>query len=223
MSKRNEPHTTPIEAAASVQGQRAADDLWSALAATLKRERCSRVLFTAVEGDAGCTTVAARSVLGLVRNTRTTACIVEADLASPALAKYLGVKPTPGLAELLSGDAAAADIGAMVPACPELSVVPAGAGRAPVRGEFASPTLRDALESLRTDHDTLVIDAPPLVTHPESRVLLDAVDGVIVVVRARSSKKAQLAATERLLEEQGVPLYGVIVNRYRSDMPFGLD
>lgn len=223
MPKRKAPQVAPIEAAASGSLQKAADDLWSALAATLKREQCSSVMFTAVEAGAGCTTVATQSVLGLVRNTRRTACLVEADLASPALATYLGVKPTPGLAEFLAGDAAASDIGSVVPACPELSVVPAGAGRAPVAGEFASKALASALESLRGDHDALVIDAPPLITHPESRVLLDAVDGVIVVVRARSTKAAALRATERLLEEQGVPLYGVIMNRYRSDMPFGLD
>jgi len=214
---------TPIEAALPPRARRAADDLWSALASTLKREGCSRVMFTALERDAGCTTVVAQSVLGLVRNARRSASIVETDLAGPALASYLGVPPAPGLAQLLDGAASFEDVARAVPGCPGLTVVSAGSGRAPITGEFASKEATGALERLRSEHETLVVDAPPLIEHAESRVLLDAVDGVIVVVRARSSRAEGLAATERLLAQQGVPLFGVIVNRYRSDMPFGLD
>ena len=68
-----------------------------------------------------------------------------------------------------------------------------------------------------------IFDAPPLLTHPESRVLLEHVDGVVLVVRARSSRRADVASVKQILDDAGVPVFGSILNRYKSDMPFGMD
>ncbi len=68
----------------------------------------------------------------------------------------------------------------------------------------------------------MIIDAPPLIDHPESRILLEYVDGVVLVLRARSSESDAAQKTLRFLEEAGVPVLGSVLNRFKSDMPFGM-
>ena len=221
MAKRKQRAAIPLESA--TEGDRQLlNSLWTSVASLTKKPDKRHILFTGLENGAGTTLMCACSAIGLVRNTRTTAALVEANVASPALASYLGLPNSPGLADVLDGSATMEQVTALMPECPGLTIVTAGEGT-PSVGEFADARFHQTLTKLRDEHECLFIDAPPILTHPESRLLLELVDGVVLVVRARSTSKRAVADVERLLGEMNVPILGSILNRYRSDMPFGKD
>lgn len=207
--------------------QSIADSLWVNLSqAPGEREqariRVRRYMFVGVEPGAGTTVLAAATAMGLARNLRLEVSLVETNVAEPALAGYLNVSGTPGLSDAMDGHASLDECTRAIPACPGLHVIPAGTRRRRVPGEFATDSSRSLFQRLTSRGRYVIIDAPPLIDHPESRILLEYVDGVVLVLRARSSQSDAAQKTLRFLEEAGVPVLGSVLNRFKSDMPFGM-
>ncbi|MFT5152916.1 MAG: Mrp family chromosome partitioning ATPase, partial [Planctomycetota bacterium] len=67
----------------------------------------------------------------------------------------------------------------------------------------------------------VIIDAPPLIDHPEARMLLQYADAVVLVLRARETMRADAELAQRIARDSGVEVVGTILNRFRSDLPFG--
>lgn len=115
--------------------------------------------------------------------------LLEADLATPALAGRLGLSPGPGLGEYLRGEAQATEV------VQPLVLAGPASGRATeplaciVAGEPV-PTPVSLLDSERCDHaitrlrrayDLLVIAGPPLAEDPDSlRALAEHADSTLV-------------------------------------------
>lgn len=200
-----------------------AETVWSNLASYCQGREQTRILFTSTEPGAGTTLVSAASALGLARNTRSEVTLVEANLERPALGAYLGLGPAPGLGELLEGQVSLQECLRRVPDTTSLAAVPAGAPRSAIAGEFAATEAQDLLDSLAARGSVLLLDAPPLLEHAESRALLRHVDAVVLVLRARASRKSEARRTLERIEEAGVEVLGSVLNRFKSELPFGAE
>lgn len=198
-----------------------AETIWSNLLSQTGGGERTRILFTSTEDRAGTTLVCAATALGLARNTRSEVTVVETHLARPALDGYLGVEGSPGLSELLTGQAGLEQCLRSVRGCPGLTALPAGSPRHVIAGEFAAPGARDMFEAISDRSPFVLYDAPPLLEHAESRALLRHVDGVVLVLRARSSRRSAARRTIERIEEAGVPVFGSVLNRFKSELPFG--
>lgn len=199
-----------------------ADSLWGKLAYLDSTAVPLRVLFVGTEDGAGATTMAGAAALGLAQNLQVEVNLIEANLARPGLATALGMEPTPGLSELLQRREALDACRRPVKGCERLSVITAGGPRNAIPGEFATEHARSVLAEITGRGRFAIFDAPPLLTHPETRVLLEYVDGVILVLRARVTRRADAVAVKRILEDCRLPIFGSIFNRYKSDVPFGI-
>lgn len=204
--------------------QPALDGIWSRFARARGRGEGApqRLLFTSPDHGAGTTTLAIATALGLTRNMRQDVCLVEANCFSPAMADYLRLPATPGMTDVLDGkaDLEKAVRNSLVHG---LYVLSAGSFRRPLPGELASPEVHDVLAEVARSGKHLVIDGPPLLDHPESRALFEFVDRAVLVLRARDTKQRRAEAAVRVLRESGVEIVGTVLNRFRSDLPFGLE
>lgn len=198
------------------------ESLWSNLALLRPNpDRGPSVVFGAPRRDAGTTLVAAAAALGLARNLRVEVTLVEADLREPSVAGYLGLSPGPGLSEVLLGEAELDGVLRSVPGCPWMRVLQGGRARESPPGEFATAEARALIARLVGDGSYVVFDSPPILDHPESRVLLEYVDGLVLVLRARTTLTRDARRALELVEQVGVPVLGAVFNRYKSDMPLG--
>ena len=77
---------------------------------------------------------------------------------------------------------------------------------------LASPKMDEILENLREIADVIIIDGPPFLV-PDASVLADKVDGVIVVVRPRYSRRGSVKAMAENLNRIGADVIGVVINR----------
>lgn len=200
-----------------------AETVWASLTSVRSARGPARILFTGTEGQAGTTVIAAATALGLARHTRDEVTIVEANLLRPALARYLGVPPEPGLAELLVGQCSLDQCRYDVPGCPGLRAVPGGTPRRATPGEFAAQGARQMLGAIAASGRYVLVDAPPILESPETRALLAHVDGVVLVLRARSSLKSEVKGAVKLIEQAGVEVLGSVLNRFKPELPFGVD
>jgi non-specific protein-tyrosine kinase len=68
------------------------------------------------------------------------------------------------------------------------------------------------LVELRKQYDKIIIDSPPLLPVTDAAVLAPLVDGVVVFVRAGSTKQSQLRAAFGALESVSARVLGVVFN-----------
>ncbi len=180
-----------------------------------------RVMFVSPESGDGTTTIATSAALMLVRHFRQSVALIEANLYSPAMAAYLDIPPGPGLLDI-ADDKIKAEDAVRNSKLHGLYVLTAGGDRGPEEGELANSAMRELIANVSHSHRFTIIDAPPLLEYPETCLLLEHVDEVLLVVRAGSTYTARAKAAAQIIEDAGVKVGGVFLNRYKSHMPFGI-
>jgi len=196
------------------------ETIWSSLVGLQGDRGNARLLFTGTEEYSGNTLITASCGLGIARNTRSEVLVIEAHLRRPAMATYFGIDPVPGLSDLLVGQASIEDVRRTVQGCPGLIVIPGGTPRHIIPGEFAAEGARDLLAALAQAGRYVLFDAPPVLQHSETRALLSHVDGAILVLRARSSRKSEARRAIEVIETAQVEVLGSVLNRFKSELPF---
>jgi len=169
-------------------------------------------LVSAAPGE-GKTTVALGLAASMAQEPERRVLLVEADLRKRSIAGYLGLEPTRGLSEWLQGDAAdAVPVRRLGPAGPYLL---AGGLSSPDTPERIAPArVAQLLEAGRRCFDDVVVDCPPLTPVADSVLLQEALDGLLVVVRARSTPRETLVRALSHLNPARV--HGLVFNDYRE-------
>ena len=183
-------------------------------------KRNHRVMFVSPEHGDGTTTVAVSSALMLVRHFRSSVALVEANLYTPSMAAYLDIPPGPGLLDVAEGTATSEDA-VRNSKLHGLYVLTAGGTRPPEEGELAGEHMRELIRQVSETKRYTLIDAPPLLEHPETCLLLEHVDEVVMVVRAGSTHEERAKAAIQIVKDAGVEISGVFLNRFKPDLPFG--
>ena len=134
--------------------------------------------------------------------------LLDSDLRKPCVHEYIGLKPGKGFSDLLR--APDDEIGKYVWKLKDLYIMPGGSILSNPVSLLASQSVKEVLERLRGEFDFIVIDTPPLLPIVDTHILSGLVDGVILVVRARYTRREVL---ERGLESfQATNLLGAVVN-----------
>lgn len=191
---------------------------YEALLRRLRHERANSsppraIGVTSCAGGEGASTVAANLAISAAR-TGCRVLLVDANIASPAVARALHVSPRPGLAELLSGEAEPEE--AVHPTgVPNLFAIPAG----PALDDDATgcdwSRLSENVELLVKRYDLVIFDLPPADELSPAAVIASVLDGAVLVVEAdRTCGQAALRA-KRQLQSGGAKLLGVVLNKGR--------
>jgi capsular exopolysaccharide synthesis family protein len=138
--------------------------------------------------------------------------VMGADFHRPMLSEYLGLQNlrTHGLADLIAtSDRRPEDVIRRVEPL-NISILPAGRVNGSSYDLLASPRLQTIIAGLRQQYQHILIDAPPVISSADARVLGDRVDGFLVVVAAHKTPRKLLTETLRLLAPARVA--GVVLN-----------
>lgn len=187
------------------------------------RERCQQerrlqsVVCTSSVPQEGKSVVAANLAVALARASGRRVLLLEGDLQQPAQAGLWGLDPGPGLGDW---------IGASPGTLPAPPVRRLGESTAFVlTAGAAGPGGLEFLESSRAAQllmllcgwfDWVVVDAPPLLACADSHAWARLADGLLLVVRANRSRKAQVREALRGLESRN--LLGLVLNHNPEPM-----
>jgi succinoglycan biosynthesis transport protein ExoP len=179
---------------------------------TLDRNQRSLLVTSPVSGD-GKTLIAAN--LGFVfAQAGHRAVLIDGDLRNPALGRLLGLDPAPGLSEVLS------DAGPDLPLrkARELPLETLAAGSPPSNPSdlLESEDFRALLDRLRDRADIVIVDSPALLPVSDAAVMSRAIDGVLLVVRASSTRAEQLDSAADSVRSLGKQPIGVVLNAVRA-------
>ena len=138
--------------------------------------------------------------------------LVEADLRRPRVTRYMGLIGGAGLTNVLAGTAELREV-LQQWGTGRLSVLAAGPMPPNPSELLGSAHMRGLLQSLREDHDFVIIDTPPLLPVTDAAVLGVAADGCLITTRYGSTRREQLAEAANVLARIDAKLLGVVLNR----------
>jgi len=142
--------------------------------------------------------------------------LIDADLRRPGLGQYLPINPdSAGLSEVLAGRTTLANAthGTSVE---KLKLMPAGTKGTNPAELLGSPAFGKLLTEAEGLYDRIVIDTAPVNAVSDTLLLVDKVDAVVVVVRARKTPARVLRRAQHMLELANAPLAGFVLNRLPS-------
>ena len=168
-----------------------ASEQYSILAMKLRwhlGEAPSRVLtVTSASGGEGKTLTAVNLSFALAESGLGKVLLLDADLRKPRTHEYLGIEPRPALSNLLQDPER--DIYREAARLKDLFVIPGGSDFENPVGVLGSERMRRLVERLRLEFRFIVLDAPPILPIADPQVLAGYADGVLLVVRARRTRR----------------------------------
>ena len=175
----------------------------------------SIVVTSAIPGE-GKTTIAAHlAIANAYRGKRT--LLVDGDLRRPSLHARFGLNPREGLSNVLTGELAWRDVILPVEDKPNLSLLPAGPGSHRA-ADLIGPRLSTLLDEFGKEYDLVILDSPPLLGFAECLQMASAADGVLIVSRAGSTRRKDVAEVVSVLSRLRANIVGVVLNQVTHNM-----
>jgi capsular exopolysaccharide synthesis family protein len=144
--------------------------------------------------------------------------LVDANLRTPGVGRYLSMDTSHGLADVLAGTADVSDV-LQDSLDGRLTVLPSGQ-QLPDPGEIlASPTLGATVRDLTERFDVVLVDAPSLHAVADATVLSKVTDSALLVVRAGRTRTSDVERSTDLLERVGAQLAGAVLNALPRKLP----
>jgi len=169
-------------------------------------------LVSATPGE-GKTTVALGLATAMAQESDRRVILVEADLRKRSLAGYLGLEPLAGLSDWLQdkveGPVPVRRLGADGP-----YVLLGGLAEPTTPEVLSSDRMARLLQACRGYFDYVIVDCPPLTPVADAVLLQHLLDGLLVVVRARSTPREALVRAISNLDTSRVR--GVVFNDYEE-------
>jgi len=163
-------------------------------------------------GD-GKTTTAINLAGALAQDQGTRVLLAEVDLRQPRVGEQLGLPRSgaPGFADAVADDRLALSDVVQHVAPFHLWVLLAGRSPDGPYEVLKSPRLEQLLDEARQQYDYVVLDTPPVVPVPDTRLIARGVDGLLIVVSAHQTSRTLLE--EALAALGPTKVLGLVFNR----------
>ncbi len=176
-----------------------------------------RLLVTSTSPAEGKSTFAANLAVTLAELGED-ALLVDADLRRPRVGEIFGLDQNVGLTDVVRSSITLDDaVTAWRQSGPDLLL----SGERPPNPAtiLTSNAFAEMLTEATAQHDVLLVDSPPVLSVADPNLLAPLVDGVVIVVDASKTRRAQLRSAIHTLEGAGATIMGVVLNKVK--MPRG--
>lgn len=143
-----------------------------------------------------------------------TTLLIDLDIAKNGVSTALGLDTTRGVVDVLVSDGEVSLHEVMLKTnIPKFTVLPAGTKDFNISELYSSHSMIEMMRELATRFSdrVIIIDAPPMVSTSEARVLIDLVDQVVFVVEAE--KTSTHLVEETLAQIDQAKLAGIVLNK----------
>jgi capsular exopolysaccharide synthesis family protein len=170
------------------------------------------ILITSPGARDGKSITAANLALTMAQEFQRNVVLIDADLRGSSVHSLFGIDASPGLAEVLAGEASLDDALVYLPDY-RLTVLPAGRTPQFPTELLGSTAMRRSIDTLRARFDRILIDLPAVTPLADVGTVAPLADGVVMVVRAGVTQRPALDQALAVFEEDKV--LGVVLNDAR--------
>src|SRR3981081_3334306 len=176
------------------------------------------VVFAGSESGSGCSWIRARAAEALARQVPGSVCLVDANLRAPGLHQQFGIPNHHGLSDALrQTEPVGIFVTALSPS--NLSIVSCGSAPEGAQGLLTSNRMRTRLHELRSMFDYVLIDTSAMSSSKEAIVLGALSDGVVLVLKANSSRKETARSAVQEFQTAKVRVLGAVLNQRKFPIP----
>jgi len=175
------------------------------------------VVFSALERKAGCTFLAARTAEILAEQCNGSVCLVDGNIRCPALHAIFKIDNGRGLRDVIERSDPSRSCAKRLPDR-NLWVLTSGQT---CNGEYViqSNTIRNWIRQIRTEFTYIVVDSPPLTLCNDTLGLAASSEGIVLVLKANSSRRETAQNTLQDLRRANIRLLGAILNQRTFPVP----
>ncbi len=167
------------------------------------------ILITSPGSQDGKSITAANLALAMAQEFQRSVVLVDGNLRGPSIHTLFGIDGTPGLSEVLAGDASLEETLVYLPDY-RLTVLPAGRTPQFPTELLGSAAMRRSIDTLRARFDRILIDLPAVTPLADAGTVAPLADGVLMVVRAGVTQRPALDQALDAFDENKV--LGVVLN-----------
>jgi polysaccharide biosynthesis transport protein len=138
--------------------------------------------------------------------------VVDCDLRRNNVSKTLGIHPTKGLVEVLSGEATLDDALVRDDASGAWILPLASASLTP-KLVFGTPAIDRLFADLRRRFDLIILDTPPVLAVSDARDIVAMADGVIFLARWRHTPQKAIESALQMIVRVDSRLIGLALTR----------
>ena len=175
-----------------------------------KSDLCKVMVFTSSQQMEGRSSISINTAVTLCGDKKKKIVLVDCDFRKPAINKLLDFSPVKGLSDYLLEEAEVKDILHDI-MMPNLTIVPAGNRPASTYELFSSDKMLQFISFLREQFDFVIIDTPPVLAFPDTKILASLSDGVVLVINSKKARKATVKRAVGALSDY--KLLGFILNQ----------
>jgi Mrp family chromosome partitioning ATPase len=186
---------------------------------TLHRERNWRMLgVVSAAPNVGKSFVSANLSAALSRDPRFQTYLIDLDLRRGTIKDIFGIETESSIVEYLEDAHSSEMLNGFVPEGQELIIVPSLAGEVHsaelLAGERATALFRAMRNS--DERNFFVCDLPPVFANDDASIIMESLDGYVVVAQDGKTTQREITAAIDMLGEER--LAGVILNKYRGGL-----
>ena len=178
------------------------------------------IMVTSALAGEGKSYTAVNLAMSIAAELDNTVMLVDADVARPSLLRMLNLPPSPGLLDLLKGEADMSSV-LLRTSIEKLTLLPSGTPHPRSTELLASDAMRLLLDDIakRYPDRIIIFDSPPLLLTTEARVLATQVGQVVMVVQAEKTLRADVQRALATIE--ACPVRMLLLNMSRAGSPAG--
>lgn len=148
--------------------------------------------------------------------------LIDFDLRRPAIHRLFGMPLEGGVTEILMDKKAARSVIRKTTE-DNLNIMTAGKMIANPSEIINGVDIHRIMDEMKFYYDLILVDSPPLVPVMDPLILLDEVDGAIMVIKAGGTQKSVVSRASELLASKKEKFIGVVVNNLDRALPHYYD
>lgn len=166
----------------------------------------------------GSTTVAANLAIHASEQQRGRVLLIDANWQLPGLLKTFGLSQNPGLYDILSGEISPRECEPQA-VSEFLDVLSRGKWDDEQPSHVRNDLVEEMLSDFKTEYSLILVDLPPAENMRGALQLARQLDGSLLIARFEAAKQPQAQQALGRLHEDGVDVWGSILNRHREYVP----
>jgi Mrp family chromosome partitioning ATPase len=186
---------------------------------TLQRDRGWRMLgVVSATPSVGKSFVSANVAAAMSRDPRFQTYLIDLDLRRGTIKDIFGIDPDEGVVEYLEQSEPRNVLAGFMPQGQELIVIPSRPGPVHSAELLASERASELFRAMRSsdERNYFICDLPPVFANDDAAIIMEALDGYIIVAEDGKTTQREITATVEMLGRER--FVGVVLNKYRGGM-----